>query len=130
MRRSPDDCLRDVLDATTAIARYTAKGRQAFESDPMQRDAVIARLMQIGQAVKDTQAGGVDLRRLQPDIRWADVARMRDKLAHRYWVTDVEIVWQVVEIELPKLATAVNELLARGLSAIGARKPRKRKPRA
>lgn len=129
MRREPDDCLRDILDATAAIAAYTSDGKQAFESNAMLRDAVVARLMQIGQAVKDAQSEGLDLRRVQPDIPWRNIAGMRDKLAHRYWTMDVAIVWEVVETELPKLGAAVQELLARRLPATAARRSRRRNPR-
>ena len=129
MRRAPQDCLRDILDATVAIRVYTSGGRQAFESSPMARDAVVARLMQIGQAVKDAQSQGLDLPRLQPEIAWRDVAGMRDRLAHRYWAMDVAIVWGVVEMDLPKLDAAVQELLALGLPSPTAPRRRGRKPR-
>lgn len=129
MRRAPEDCLRDILEATAAIVAYTRGGKQAFEADAMLRDAVVARLIQIGQAVKDVQSEGPDLRRLQPEIPWRNIAGMRDKLAHRYWAMDIAIVWEVVESELPKLVAAVRELLAGRLPATAARRPRKRNPR-
>ncbi|TAK85816.1 MAG: DUF86 domain-containing protein [Betaproteobacteria bacterium] len=127
MRRAPDDCLREILDAIAAIRVYTSGGRQAFESSPMVRDAVVARLMQIGQAVKDAQSQGLDLPRLQPDIAWRDVAGMRDRLAHRYWAMDVTIVWGAVETDLPKLGAAVEELLGRALPRPAAPRRRGRK---
>lgn len=52
MARTPAVHLRDALDAIKAIESYTQRGRKAFDRDPMMRDAVCARLMQIGQAVK------------------------------------------------------------------------------
>jgi uncharacterized protein with HEPN domain len=129
MRGAPEDCLRDILDATAAIGAYTSGGKQAFESSPMLRDAVVARLMQIGQAVKDAQSLGLDLPRLQPDIPWRDVAGMRDRLAHRYWAMDVTIVWGAVETDLPKLDAAVHALLARGVPSPAAPRRRARKSR-
>ena len=38
---------------------------------------------------------------------------MRDKLAHKYWLLDVEIVWAVVERELPRLRTQLKKILRR-----------------
>src|SRR5574340_213194 len=129
MRRAPEDCLRDILDATGAIRAYTSGGRQAFESSPMARDAVVARLMQIGQAVKDAQAQGLDLPRLQPKIPWRDVAGMRDRLAHRYWAMDLIMVWGTVQTDLPKLEAAVHELLARRAPSPAGPRRRGRKAR-
>ena len=111
MARSSADHLRDALEAIAAIENYTRKGKRDFERNAMLRDAVVARLIQIGQAVKDAQAEGLDLPRRSPDIPWQSIAGMRDKLAHKYWLLDVEIVWAVVERELPRLRTAIEKIL-------------------
>lgn len=111
MARSAADHLRDVLEAIAAIAAYTRKGKRAFDKDPMLRDAVAARLIQIGQAVKDAQAEGMDLPGLRPDIPWRDIAGMRDRLAHKYWRLDAGIVWTVVRNDLPKLRKAIAQIL-------------------
>ena len=111
MARSAVDHLSDVLEAIAAIGSYTRKGKREFERNPMLRDAVAARLMQIGQAVKDAQAEGLDLPRRSPDIPWHNIAGMRDKLAHKYWLLDTAIVWVVVERELPRLRAAAETIL-------------------
>ena len=111
MARAATDHLKDVLEAIAAITAYTRKGRKAFDKDPMLRDAVAARLIQIGQSVKDAQAEGLDLPRLQPEIPWRNIAGMRDRLAHKYWLLDTGIVWAVVRKDLPKLRAAIGQLL-------------------
>jgi len=35
-------------------------------------------------------------------IPWRDMARMRDKIIHRYFTVDFEEVWLVVKEEIPK----------------------------
>ena len=111
MARKATDHLQDVLEAIDAITAYTRKGKKAFDKDPMLRDAVAARLIQIGQSVKDAQAEGLDLPRLQPGIPWRDIAGMRDRLAHKYWRLDSAIVWSVVENDLAKLRKAIRRIL-------------------
>ena len=111
MARASSDHLRDVLEAIEAIEAYTRKGRRAFDREAMQRDAVAARLIQIGQAVKDAQAGGLHLARLAPETPWQAIAGMRDRLAHKYWQQDTEIVWSVVARDLPLLRRAIEKLL-------------------
>lgn len=111
MARAAADHLQDVLEAIDAIAVYTRKGRKAFDREPMQRDAVAARLIQIGQSVKDAQAEGLDLTSLQPEIPWRSIAGMRDRLAHKYWLLDAAIVWSVVENDLPGVREAIARIL-------------------
>jgi len=111
MARKATDHLRDVLDAIDAIAAYTRAGKKAFDTQPMLRDAVAARLIQIGQSVKDAQAEGLDLPRLQPEIPWRSISGMRDRLAHKYWLLDTAIVWAVVRNDLPGLRKAIGRIL-------------------
>jgi uncharacterized protein with HEPN domain len=113
MPRAPSDHLRDALEAIDAILEYTREGEAAFQREPMVRDAVCARLIQIGQAVKDAQTEGLELSRMQPDIPWRSVAGMRDRLAHKYALLDKVLVWAVVERELPRLRQAVRAILSR-----------------
>ncbi len=111
MPRKATDHLHDMLEAIDAIVAYTRAGKKAFDTQPMLRDAVAARLIQIGQSVKDAQSEGLDLLRLQPEIPWRSIAGMRDRLAHKYWLLDPGIVWTVVEKDLPKLRKAIGRIL-------------------
>lgn len=111
MARHATDHLQDILEAIDAIVDYTRGGKKAFDRNPMLRDAVAARLIQIGQSAKDAQTEGLDLPVLQPDIPWRNIAGMRDRLAHKYWLLDAGIVWAVVENDLPGLRKAIRVIL-------------------
>jgi uncharacterized protein with HEPN domain len=111
--RSATDHLRDVLEAIDAIKRYTKGGKTVFDRDAMVRDAVSVRLIQIGRAVKDARAEGLDLASAHPEIQWRSIAGMRDRLAHKYALLDKAMVWAVVEHELPRLRAAVETILKR-----------------
>lgn len=110
MARRPGAYLEDILDAAAAIRAYTKAGKRAFLRNPMARDAVIARILQIGDAVKGAQAGGIELERLAPEVPWPQIAGMRDLLAHQYWRTDPKIVWAVAEKDLAGMESAVRRL--------------------
>jgi len=113
LARSAADHLKDVLEAIRAVQTYTKGGKAAFDKSAMTRDAVAARLIQIGQSVKDAQSEGLDLATLAPEIPWRSIAGMRDRLAHKYWLLDTNLVWAVVERDLPKLRAAVEAVLSR-----------------
>ena len=49
-------------------------------------------------------------RERQPAIPWAQIARMRDRLAHRYFDTNHAVLRATVDNDLPELERAVQAL--------------------
>lgn len=130
MARAALDHLADVLEAIAKVREYTRGGEAAFRKTSMVRDAVIARFIQIGQAVKDAQDEGLDLAALAPEIAWRDVAGMRDRLAHKYWDADYAMIWSVIGADLEKLERAVRAIAStQGKKASTHRKGPVAKPR-
>jgi uncharacterized protein with HEPN domain len=100
--------LTHIHEALGDIATYTGAGRDVFLADRMRQDATLRKLEVIGQAVKNLSDAA---KSRQPHIPWKQIAGMRDKVIHDYFGVNLEIVWAVVEKELPKLAQAVQALL-------------------
>jgi len=100
--------LLHIQDAIKDIASYTRPGRDAFLSDRMRQDATLRKLEVIGQAVKNLSE---DCKSREPSIPWKQIAGLRDKVIHEYFGVNLEIVWGVIEKELPKLAGALSRLL-------------------
>ena len=99
--------LTDISDAITAIAAHRERGEL---SDGLIFDAVRIRLLEIGEAVK---ALPEEIIATEPGSPWAQIARTRDNLAHRYFDTSHAIVEATVEHDLPELSAAVGRMLAR-----------------
>jgi hypothetical protein len=51
--------------------------------------------------------GAKDTKLRRPEIFWKQIAGMRDKVIHDYFGVNFEIVWAVVQKDLPKLSVAV-----------------------
>jgi uncharacterized protein with HEPN domain len=100
--------LEHIRDALNDIATYTGAGRDVFFAERMRQDATLRKLQVIGQAVKNLSD---DTRSRQPHIPWKQIAGMRDKVIHDYFGVNLEIVWGVIEKELPKLEQAIQALL-------------------
>lgn len=111
MKKDPAVYIRHIHDCILRIETYVADGRTAFFNDPKTQDAVIRNLEVIGQAVKDL---GTDrLSAEQPAIPWAQIAGTRNVLAHQYLGVDLNLVWNIVEQNLPDLKSAIHEAAER-----------------
>ena len=100
--------LHHIQDALNDIARYCGTDREGIFSDRMRQTPRWRKLEVIGQAVKNLSE---PTKSRQPDVPWKQIAGMRDKVIHDYFGVNLEIVWAVVQKELPKLAATVAALL-------------------
>jgi uncharacterized protein with HEPN domain len=99
--------LDDIVDSVDHITKYTAQLDEAgWLGDDLTQDAVIRRLLVIGEAVRHLPE---ETRAAYPSIPWRDVAAMRNRLSHEYFGVEVRRVWRVVQRDLPELRrTAVR----------------------
>jgi uncharacterized protein with HEPN domain len=97
--------LDDIRAAIAAIREHLTRGDL---SDGLILDAVRVRLIEIGEAVKALPRELLDQ---EPNIPWAQVAAMRDRLAHRYFDTSHAILQATVDHDLPELEQAVRRLI-------------------
>ena len=100
--------LADIRDSVEKILRYTSGGRDEFFADPMRQDAVVRNLEVMGEAVRKVSD---ETREAHPEIPWRQMAATRDRVIHGYFTVDLEIVWEIVETELPRLRQALKGVL-------------------
>jgi uncharacterized protein with HEPN domain len=102
--------LTDIRDAVDRILEYTSSGRAAFMENRMVQDAVVRNLEILGEAVKGVSA---TTREAHAEIPWKKIAGTRDRVIHGYFRVNLDIVWDIVEKELPPLRDKVASLLAK-----------------
>ena len=101
--------LRDILDAIAAIERFTeGLDPQAFSQDDLRSSAVIRKFEIIGEAAKHVPE---QVKHRYPDIPWKGMAGLRDRLIHFYFGIKYELVWETIQKELPRLRTALEQVL-------------------
>ena len=112
MPLSPLEYLRHIVDET----EYLTGEAQRFSKDEFMRNetakrAFVRSIEIIGEAAKKVPE---DLKRRHPKVEWRAIVGMRDKLVHDYFGVDYEIVWDVVENEIPKLKKEIEHTLIIG----------------
>jgi len=75
----------------------------------MMQDAVVRNVEIMGEAVRKVSEA---TRSAHPEIPWRKIAGTRDRVIHGYFQVDLEIVWEIVESELPALRERISALLA------------------
>ena len=90
--------------------RKISAGRryEDLQTDEYFAHAVIRAIEVIGEASKNLSA---PLKEGHPEIAWRDIAGMRDKVIHRYFEINWQIVWSVITDDLPELEPGIAALL-------------------
>ena len=102
--------LLDIANAAERIIAFTrGMDEVAFCEDPRTHLAVQHQIIVIGEAAKRLSP---ELRDYAKQIPWSAVARMRDRLIHGYDTVDLEIVWDTVQQNIPRLLETVRQRLS------------------
>jgi uncharacterized protein with HEPN domain len=107
--RSDRERLLDMLEAIEAVNKYAAKGRAAFDSDELIQTWIIHHLMLFGEAAAGLSDAFCDK---HPDVPWSKIVGMRNVLIHGYFTIDNDVVWSVVQDDLPMLEQRIKTWLA------------------
>lgn len=110
MRDVPER-LRDIQEAIERITKYTSQGRELFDRDELVQTWVVHHLEIIGEAARSIPQ---DFKNLHPEIPWKQISGMRNILIHVYFGVDKDIVWAVVERDLPVLKVGIRAILEMG----------------
>lgn len=100
--------LRDILEAIERINKYSVQGRTVFEESELIQTWFIQHLQIIGEA---SRALSGDIREQYPDVPWSQMIGMRNILTHNYFEINLNVIWTVVEKELPKLKPQIQTIL-------------------
>ena len=102
--------LQDILDSCDRIERFTGSmSLEDFSDDEMTLSAVRDQIMIIGEAVKHIPD---EMKAKYPEIRWDEIAGMRDVLIHAYFRTDVRLIYKTATRDIADLKPNVQSMLA------------------
>ena len=102
--------LRHMIDAAETAQQFMAgRERAALDADRMLLFAVVRAIEVVGEAATKVTA---HTRATSPQIPWAAVVGMRNRLIHGYFNVDTELVWQTVNRELPAMLPTLRSLPA------------------
>lgn len=106
--RNERERLLDIREAIENIQKYAARGKDAFRKDELIQTWVLHHIKILGEAASRISD---EFQEEHPDIPWFKIIGMRNILVHDYFHIDIDVVWSVVENDLPVLYDQVKHLL-------------------
>jgi len=100
--------VRHMIDACEELLSFAeGKSRKDFDTDRMLILSIIKDIEIIGEAANKVSE---ETKLNYPDIPWAEIIGMRNRLIHSYFDVDTEIVWTSVTNDVPELLSLLRNL--------------------
>jgi uncharacterized protein with HEPN domain len=108
------DYLEHIAEAIERPTSYlgSLQKLEEFQQTQQVQDAVVRNIEIIGEAVNQIQALAPDFIDRYPEVPWAQMRAMRNRVIHGYFFVDSKIVWTTVKDDLPRLKRQIDGLLA------------------
>ena len=109
MQRDDHVYVGHMLDqARKAGDKVRGVSRSDFDADENLQMALAYLIQTVGEAARRVSA---PFQRAHPDILWARVIGMRHRIVHDYLHVDYDVVWAVVQFDLPQLIVQLEAAL-------------------
>ena len=108
MRRDDAWLLDMLLAAREAVEFATPLTFPEFEDDHLRQLAILKSVEIIGEAASRVSE---ETKAKHPDIPWTQIIGMRNRLVHAYFAIQLDIVWKVVQNDLPPLIAQLEPLI-------------------
>ena len=90
-----------MLDATEkALAFAEGQTRLDLNQNELLALALVRLLEIVGEVARFVPDG---VKESQPEVPWREISGTRDRLIHGYFSVDLDIVWSIVQHDLPSL---------------------------
>jgi uncharacterized protein with HEPN domain len=106
------DYLRHITEAIIRIESYVEDCDElGFLNSTLIQDAVLRNIEIIGEASHSVEMRFAEFANTHADVPWSVAYSTRNVIAHGYFKVDLELVWKMIQIDLPPMYAQVTRLL-------------------
>ena len=101
--------IEHILESIDKIAKFS-KGitKEEFFKDELKQYAIVRGIEIIGEAVKNLSN---EFREEHKEIECAKIAGTRDVIIHRYFGLDLNLIWKIIQEDIPALKSKLKKLI-------------------
>ena len=101
--------VRDMIEFAERVVSYTdGLDYDAFVADGLTYDATLRNIELVGEAATHIPE---EIRTEHTEIPWRNVVGTRNQLAHGYLGIDNDVIWDIIEHDVPDLLRKLHKLL-------------------
>lgn len=101
--------VQDMVEFGERVATYVrGLDQQAFTADQRTYDATLRNVELLGEAATHIPE---NVRDAHPEIAWRQIIGTRNRLAHGYLGIDDDVIWDIIQTDIPDLLPALSRLL-------------------
>ena len=99
--KDPAIFVEHILESMNNIEDFTKDvSKELFFKDKEKQSAVVRQIEIIGEAAKNLPDA---FKKKYKNIPWKEMVGTRDKAIHHYFGLDLEIIWEIIKVELPRV---------------------------
>jgi uncharacterized protein with HEPN domain len=101
--------IKIIFDYIEKIEKFTYKiNFNGFQEDDKTIDAVLLNLAQIGEIANKLSEEFKDAHK---KIDWFKIRGLRNRIMHDYRNTDLQIVWKIIQEDIPELKSYIEKII-------------------
>lgn len=101
--------LLHTLEAAQHAGEFSAgMTRSALEQDLLRQYALARAVEVVGEAATNVTD---ELQANHPQVAWAQIKGMRNRLAHAYFDINLDVLWYAVTVEMPALVLQLEDIM-------------------
>lgn len=101
--------LEHILECIEIINQYVTSGRESL-ADEKTLDAVLHRIQIM---VESSLRLPEESTKAYPEVGWQHLRNFRNRLVHQYLETDVDLLWRIIQNNIPLLKSAVEDMVTK-----------------
>ena len=101
--------LRHMLEAAQHAGEFSAgMTRSSLEHNILRQYAMARAVEVVGEAARNVTE---EFQMKRPQVAWAKIKGMRNRLAHAYFDINLDVLWYAVTVEMPALVQQLKDII-------------------